>query len=154
MIKIVLGIIIVILVGYIGYCIEKYYKARLGIIREYESFIFFAERETEFLKTNVEELISKFEFTYNELKKVISSTINGESIKDCLHLNDKLKSEIATFISEITKCDYRSIKSVISNAKAICNDMIIVAEKDKIQKGELARKLAILAGIGLIIIII
>lgn len=154
MVKIVLGIIIVLLVGYLGFCIEKYYKTRLNIIKEYKKFIEFAERETEFLKTNVEDLIKKFNFTYAELKKIVSSPITGENLKDCLHLSENLRNEIITFITEVTKCDYQSIKGIVKKAHLSCDEMVKAAEKDKIQKGELARKLVILAGIGLIIVII
>lgn len=154
MVKIILGIIIVILVGYIGYGIEKFYKTRLGIIEEYKRFITYAERETSFLKTNIDELITNFDFNYQELNRIINYSLTHENLKECIHLTENLKRSIVTFIDEISKCDFLSIKNVFNNAKAECDEMIVKAQKEKVQKGELARKLVILAGFGLIIVII
>ncbi len=154
MVKIILGIIIVILVGYIGYGIEKFYKTRLNIIEEYKRFVAYSERETTFLKTNIHELIKNFEFTYQELIRIINSSLNNEQIKDCIYITDNFKQAVNTFINEISKCDFYSIKSVFNKANQECDEIIIKAQKDKVQKGELARKLVILAGIGLIIVII
>ena len=154
MIKIALAIIIVVLVGYLGYGIEKFYKTRLKILLDFKNFIKYAERETAFLKTNVDELVGKFENSTDELKKILLCALEKEEIKVSKVLNEQCKKEIISFINELSKSDFISIKSVIANALSKCDDMLVIAEKDKIQKGELSRKLVILFGIGLIIIVL
>lgn len=154
MIKIVLAIIIVVLVGYLGYGIEKFYKTRLKILLDYKNFIQYAERETVFLKTSVDELIDKFESGTEELKKILTCALGNGQEKDNKILNKECKREIVGFINELSKSDFLSIKNVIATASSKCNEMVSVAEKDKVQKGELSRKLVILLGIGLIIIIL
>ena len=153
MIKIVLAIVIVVLLGYIGYGIEKYYKTRLKILFDYKNFIDFVRRETDFFKSNVEELIEKYDYSTEYLKALLTRVINNENY-DRKFLSKEESIKIQSFITELSKADYYFKNVVIKNAEELVNQMINLAEKEKIQKGELGRKLIILLGIGLIILII
>ena len=153
MIKIVLAIVIVVLLGYIGYGIEKYYKTRLKILLDYKNFIAFVRRETDFFKSNVEELIEKYDYSTEYLKALLTRVINNENY-DRKFLSKEESIKIQSFITELSKADYYFKNVVINNAEELVNQMINLAEKEKIQKGELGRKLIILLGIGLIILII
>ena len=153
MIKIVLAIVIVVLLGYIGYGIEKYYKTRLKILLDYKNFIAFVRRETDFFKSNVEELIEKYDYSTEYLKALLTRVINNENY-DRKFLSKEESIKIQSFITELSKADYYFKNVVIKNAEELVNQMINLAEKEKIQKGELGRKLIILLGIGLIILII
>lgn len=153
MIKIVLAIVIVVLLGYLGYGIERYYKTRLKILRDYKNFIAYVGRETEFFKSNIEELAQKFEYQTKQLNEIISSTVKGEKL-DSIFLTKELISRIVNFITELSNSDYHSKNAVIKNAEELATQSINDAEKDKTQKGELGRKLIILLGIGLIVLII
>ncbi len=153
MIKIVLAIVIVVLLGYIGYGIEKYYKTRLKILFDYKNFIDFVRRETDFFKSNVEELIEKYDYSTEYLKALLTRVINNENY-DRKFLSKEESIKIQSFVTELSKADYYFKNVVIKNAEELVNQMINLAEKEKIQKGELGRKLIILLGIGLIILII
>ncbi|MBR2481085.1 MAG: hypothetical protein IKB56_07270 [Clostridia bacterium] len=153
MIKIVLAIVIVVLLGYIGYGIEKYYKTRLKILLDYKNFIAFVRRETDFFKSNVEELIEKYDYSTEYLKALLTRVINNENY-DRKFLSKEESIKIQSFVTELSKADYYFKNVVIKNAEELVNQMINLAEKEKIQKGELGRKLIILLGIGLIILII
>ena len=153
MIKIVLAIVIVVLLGYIGYGIEKYYKTRLKILFDYKNFIDFVRRETDFFKSNVEELIEKYDYSTEYLKALLTRVINNENY-DRKFLSKEESIKIQSFVTELSKADYYFKNVVINNAEELVNQMINLAEKEKIQKGELGRKLIILLGIGLIILII
>lgn len=153
MIKIVLAIVIVVLLGYIGYGIEKYYKTRLKILLDYKNFIAFVRRETDFFKSNVEELIEKYDYSTEYLKALLTRVINNENY-DRKFLSKEESIKIQNFVTELSKADYYFKNVVIKNAEELVNQMINLAEKEKIQKGELGRKLIILLGIGLIILII
>ena len=153
MIKIVLAIVIVVLLGYIGYGIEKYYKTRLKILLDYKNFIAFVRRETDFFKSNVEELIEKYDYSTEYLKALLTRVINNENY-DRKFLSKEECTKIQSFVTELSKADYYFKNVVIKNAEELVNQMINLAEKEKIQKGELGRKLIILLGIGLIILII
>lgn len=154
MIKIVVCIILTLLLAYLGYGIEKYYINRLKTTLEYKKFIIFAERETSFLKTNVLDLVNKFPFEIKDLKELLLSSVEGENAGEVKNISKELKGEIVTFINELCKSDYSKIKMVLKNAYDKCEGLIAIAEKEKSQKGELSRKLIILLGIGIIIILL
>lgn len=153
MIKITLAIIIVVLLGYLGYGLEKYYKTRLTILKDYRDFIIFTERETDFLKSNIEQIVEKYPYKSAYLQNLLTNILKNEKC-DCRYLNQELISSVTQFMSELSKVDYNSKNVALKNANDRAQQMISIAEKDKTQKGELGRKLIILLGIGLIILII
>ena len=153
MIKIILAIVVVLLLGYLGYGFEKYYKTRLKILNDYNKFLIFTEQETAFLKSSVTELIERFEYSSTKLKEILTKISNGEVI-DCIYLNKDITNAIKRFLDELSKADYYFKDKVILGAKNNVLELIKQAEKDQTQKGEMGRKLIILLGIGLIIMII
>ena len=152
MIKIAIAIVVVALLGYLGYGIERYYKRRLQVLEDYKSFISFVKRETEFLKSNLMELVKNYDYKTNELKEILYSIVDKTDSKT--NVGAQVIREISTFIGELSKADYYFKNEVVKNAEIIADGLLKQAEKEKSQKGELGRKLLILLGIGLIIIIL
>lgn len=153
MIKIVLSIIVVVLLGYLGYGIEKYYKIRLKILNDYKNFINYVSRETDFYKSNLIELIDKYEYNSRHLKDLLVS-IRDDTKIDNIFLNKSIISNINSFIRKLSIADYYFKNTIIKEANDIAEQMILIGNNDKTQKGELGRKIIILLGIGLIILII
>ncbi len=154
MIKIILGIIITVLCGYIGLGIEKYYKNCLKIIDDYRNFIRFAERQTEFLKTGINDLISSYDYNTDELKKILDNIVLNENNIGVKYLHATTVNEICSFITELGKSDFVTKNTVIKNALDRAEKLLLEAEKDKKQKGELSRKLIIIGGIALVLLIL
>ena len=153
MIKIAVAIIVVALLGYLGYGIERYYKKRIRILDDYQNFIRFVKRETEFLKSDLIELVKRYDYTTNELKETLNDIIDKTDVKQTF-LGARIVKEIDAFLGELSKADYYFKNQVIKNAEEIAENLLKQAKQDKTQKGELSRKLLILLGIGLIIIIL
>lgn len=159
LIKLILGAVIVIAFAYIGYEIEKYYKTRLRVAEDYCAFVSYADRETEFMKTELCKLMRNYDAntTYlNESLKACANTIEsvGNAVFECKALSKKAVKLICDFFNELSRCDYDTCRNVIkkaySNAIGIKEDAV----KEKTQKGELVRKLFILTGIGILILAI
>ncbi len=154
MTKIILGIIIAVLFGYLGLGIEKYYKTRLKIIDDYLNFIKFAERQTEFLKTGIGDLINTFDYRTNELKKILENVVIDSKDEPVHYVQEKNLKEIRTFVVELGKSDYVNKNVVIKDALEVGKRLYNEAEKEQKQKGELIRKLIIVAGIALVLFIL
>ena len=150
MIKIILSILILCCIAYLGYGIERYYKIRLAIINEYVDFLRYASREIEFLKTNIIDLINKYPSKVKQFDLNISdeSSINIDS----KYLTKEVNQSISSFFDKLTTTDYNSRSNLLNHSIEVAEQYRLVAEKEKIQKGELSRKLCILAGIGLLIL--
>ncbi len=153
MIKIAIAIVVIVLLGYLGYGVERFYKKRIRIVDDYKNFICFVKRETEFLKSDLVELVKKYEYRTNEFKEILHCLLKNEQFNQ-MSIGKEILKEISSFLEELSKADYYFKNVVIKNAESIAENLLKRAEQDKIQKGELGRKLLILLGIGLIIIIL
>ncbi len=154
MIKLILCIVLISLIAYVGYGIERFYRIRYLVAKEYNEFLTFVQRETCFLKTTILEMIEKYNFTSKELKQLLVSTIDNSFLEIDKKLDDKLVFEVKSFLKEFCTCDYSNVKSILLNANEKSKILLNSAENEKIQKGELGRKLTILVGIGLLIVLI
>ena len=154
MIKLILCIVLISLIAYVGYGIERFYRIRYLVAKEYNEFLAFVQRETCFLKTTILEMIEKYNFTSKELKQLLVSTIDNSFLEIDKKLDEKLVFEVKSFLKEFCTCDYSNVKSILLNANEKSKILLNSAENEKIQKGELGRKLTILVGIGLLIVLI
>ena len=154
MIKLILCIVIISLIAYVGYGIERFYRIRYLVAKEYNEFLTFVQRETCFLKTTILEMIEKYNFTSIELKQLLVSTVDNSFLEIDKKLDEKLVFEVKSFLKEFCTCDYSNVKSILLNANDKSKILLNSAENEKIQKGELGRKLTILVGIGLLIVLI
>ena len=153
MLKITLAIIVVLLLGYLGYGLEKYYKIRLKILNDYNAFLTYVSKETDFYKTDILNLIKNYDYQSNQLKELLLNVLN-KSKNENIFLTKEIIDKINNFINELSIADYYFKNTIIKNAREQASQMILNAEKDKSQKGELGRKMLILLGIGLIVLII
>lgn len=157
--KFILGAVIVLAFTYVGYQIEKYYKTRLAVAEDYSSFVAYAERETEFMKTGICELMRKFGSQTDALKSALkecADTIEktGEVLFECKALSKQAVCDVNEFLDALARSDYETRRNVIKNAYAKATAIKDTAVKEKTQKGELVRKLFILIGVGILIIVI
>ena len=153
MIKIILAIVVIVLLAYIGYGIERYYKTRLKILVDFKNFISFCKREIEFYKSSIDTLINKYDYQTESLKKLLDCYVNNKEMES-IYLNKDIISRFKTFIYELSSADFYFKDSVIKSAEEVIASLLNQAEKDKKQKGELGRKLIVLLGIALIVLII
>ena len=156
MLKIILAAVLLVLCAYIGFAVERFYKSRLKILEEYSAFIRYVERETEFLKTDLVELLTSFECT-TELRSAFTSAAAligaGKPVElECKFLSDGAVAEIRAFLAAMSEADYYGKNAVIKHAGKVADELTAKAGKEKIQKGELIRKLMILLGVGLVVL--
>ena len=154
MIKLILCIVLISLIAYVGYGIERFYRIRYLVAKEYNEILTFVKRETCFLKTTILEMIEKYNFSSKYLKQLLVSTIDNSFLEIDKKLDEKLVFEVKSFLKEFCTCDYSNVKSILLNANEKSKILLNSAENEKIQKGELGRKLTILVGIGLLIVLI
>lgn len=154
MIKLSICIVLILLIAYLGYGIERYYSFKLKLAKEYNSFVSYVSRETTFLKSTVVDMIENYNFSSKELKNLLLNEVNGTLNEIDNRISATLKDEIKLFLKELTTCDFGRLKFVVNNALEKSEILVKDAENDRRQKGELARKVIILIGIGLIIILI
>ena len=154
MIKLSICIILILLIAYLGYGIERYYSFKLKLAKEYNNFVSYVSRETTFLKSTVIEMIDNYNFSSKELKNLLLNEVNGTFDEVDKRISKTLKDEVKLFMKELCTSDFKGVKYVINNALEKSGMLVKEAENEKRQKGELARKVIILIGIGLIIVLI
>jgi hypothetical protein len=154
MIKLSICVVLILLIAYLGYGIERYYSFKLKLAKEYNSFVSYVSRETTFLKSTVVDMIENYNFSSKELKNLLLNEVNGTFNEIDKRISATLKDEIKLFLKELCTCDFGRLKFVVNNALEKSEILVKDAENDRRQKGELARKVIILIGIGLIIILI
>lgn len=158
MLKIVLAAVLLVLCAYIGFAVERFYKTRLRMLEEYSEFVRYAKRETEFLKTDLVALLTSFECCA-ELKEAFTAAAalvkEGKPVEiSGKYLTDKAFAEMRAFLAAMSEADYYGKNAVLKHAEEVAAELTAKAGKDKIQRGELIRKLMILLGVGLVVLTI
>ena len=146
---------------YLGAGIEKYYKKRHEIYKDFYDFLQYASREIGFLKTDILSIIKNFSaekigspFT-KMLAAVKENAQKGQELKiETSYLNAAEKLSITSFFASLTKSDFVEQEKLFNRYKQETSDKLKITEKQKKDKGELCKKLFILGGIGLLVIII
>ncbi len=158
MLKVVLAAVLLVLCAYIGFAVERFYKTRLKMLEEYSEFVRYVKRETEFLKTDLVALLTSFECC-NELRETFGSAAalikEGKPVEITgKYLKDKAYAEMRAFLAAMSEADYYGKNAVLGHAEEVAAELTAEAGKEKIQKGELIRKLMILLGVGLVVLTI
>ncbi len=157
--KLLLGAVIVIGFAYIGFQIEKYYKIRLAVAEDYLSFVAYVERETEFMRTGLCELMRNYGARTEQLKNSLTKCADGlesnnKAVFECKTLPKEAVNDICVFINELARSDFEARRNILKSAYAAALGLKETATADKSKRGELAGKLLILLGVGLLIIIL
>ncbi len=156
MLNIVLAAVLLILCVYIGFAVERFYKTRLKMLEDYSGFVRYVKRETEFLKTDMAALLTSFECCA-ELKEAFVAAAELVKVGKPVEIGgkflpDKVYAEIRAFLAALSEADYYGKNAVIKHAEDVACELTAKAGKEKIQKGELIRKLMILLGVGLVVL--
>ena len=119
MIKLILMAVALLICIFSGVAVEAYFKARSAIINDYLAFIRYAKRETEFLKTDAEQLIKDYR-SGSEFRKILEGALTAlKEGKPPICAADKLKpkanEEISAFFKGLTECDYYSKDALLSD---------------------------------------
>ncbi len=153
------GVLILIACCYGGYGIDNFYKCKLTTIKDFLSFINFTLTEISYLKTSMPNVIEKYHKNYpSKLSKALKTienpqTADNQSI-NINFLSENEKTLILSFIRDITRLDMAGHKAYIEDYKHKVNKITQELEKDMRTKGNLAKKLAPLLGLGIMIVIL
>lgn len=154
----VAGILIVVACTYIGIGIDGYYKTKIAVLREFQDFIGYAMAEISFMKTDIGGLLSKYAERQSKLSEALVAIKNPH---DNTHINLPLvcltngeKQLITDFIKGIATLDNSSQKAYAELYTAKVCAYADSLEQARNTKGKLAKKLAPLIGLGIMIIIL
>jgi hypothetical protein len=145
---------------YVGTQIEKRYKKRAIFYEEFLEFLRFAAREIRYLRTDMLSILSEFAKNDNKMIAMLLLEVNkqiiaGKSVQvkePILDTNECL--QIDSFFRDIAKCDAEDSMTLLTRYESEICDKSIIVNKQKKEKGELAKKLCILSGIALMIVVI
>ncbi|MDR3185633.1 MAG: stage III sporulation protein AB [Christensenellaceae bacterium] len=160
MIKWIAGAALMVITFHIGFHIERYYKKRADLYNDFLDFLRYTAREISHFKTNILTIIDDYtkckKSTFSELLgKVRDDMINASTINiDTLYLKSDEIKEITKFFYSIEKSDFSSQELLLKRYDAEINEKACLFLKQKKDKGELAKKLCILLGIGIMIVLI
>lgn len=147
-------------ISYIGIAADNFYKKRCQALYDFSDFLLFAEREISMLKTDIISIIDAFNA---ERKTLIFKLLEGakENCKsglpvtaDTPYFSGDERMIFSRFFASIVKSGYKEQSELFTRYKAAVNDKIKLACKQKKEKGELIKKLCILGGVGLMIVIV
>ena len=158
MIKLVLMAVALLICVFSGYAVEAYFKSRSAVINDFLAFIRYAKRETEFLKTDAEQLMKNFGCA-SDFSKILESALAAlREGKAPVCAYDKLKKnvndEISAFFKGLTECDYYSKDALFGYSVSVAEKLKKQSDKELKQKGELIKKLMFLLGVGLVVLLI
>ena len=158
MIKLVLMAVFMLLCMFSGLAAEAFFKSRAAVLNDFLSFIRYAKRETEFLKTDVESLMEEYS-AGGEFKAILDKAltdIRAGKKAECTseRLKKEARAEISAFFNGLTECDYYSKDALFGYSEAAAEELKQNAEKELKQKGELIKKLMFLLGVGLVVLLI
>lgn len=155
----VAGILIVIACTYIGIGFDSFYKNKIKILKDFSTFIDFSVAEISYLKTDIPSLLTKNnQMNSCRLSKALMSIdnpIDFNSQQLCISmLNLSEKELIVNYIKDISRLDINAQKAFAEEYKQRVNKYIKNIEEEQSVKGKLAKKLAPLVGLAVMIIII
>jgi len=160
LIKLIAGAMLMAVMFYIGIAIERFYKKRADCVVEFADFLSYASREISFLKTDILSVMGSFiKDGTTPFKKMLAEVKTafekGTPLSfDNAYLTAGDKDLIKKFFNGIKKSDFQEQERLFKRTAAETNESVKVAIKQKKEKGELIKKLFILAGVGLMIVII
>ncbi len=154
----VAGILIVVACTYIGIGIDGYYKSKIAVLREFQDFIGFAMAEICFMKTDICGLLAKYAERQTKLSEVLIVIKNPHECAQnglpLVCLTSSEKQLITDFIKGIATLDINSQKAYAEQYTAKVCAYVDSLEQARNTKGKLAKKLAPLIGLGIMIIIL
>lgn len=159
MIKLLILIIIVILCGYIGYGISKYYLSRSKFFKSVELLFDKLKTEISFSQNKLVEILSSYQPPSPEAKKLIKNFV------DCLNydkaiekenlfngikiLHEEEKAFLEIFFKSLGKFDAFNQTSQLENQRLELSDFYKKAEEESKKFAPLYLKLGIIAGLVL-----
>lgn len=144
----------------IGNKIDRHYKKRADYYNNLFEFVRHAEREITLLKSDIVTIMSDYIKGMNSnqnivFQDVLNSISNNDPIRiNANYLNENEKREVESFFEGFAKIDSNNQEKFFKRHEDFAINRVELSRKQKKEKGELGKKLCILAGIVLIIVII
>jgi hypothetical protein len=138
---------------------ERHYIKRAAYFNMFLEFVRHAEREILFLKVDILTIINEYIKTMNNapievFNEARSCITKGEQVKiSVAYLNENERCQTANFFNGISKLTNDQNKYFRVHENELLEKIDLV-NKQKKEKGELGKKLCILVGIVLVIVII
>lgn len=160
MVNMIIGALLFAAMTYLGVGIDLYYRERLRLAEDYAVFIAHARLELKFLKTDLETLLNSYKGgKTKEFKKLLDKCAallgtGEEATVESAYLSEPQKKAFAAFINSLAKADYTDLALLIGHAEEESAELLKGARAGKTNKGELYRKLLILAGVGIMIMVL
>ncbi len=157
MVNVIIGTILLVVSTYIGIKIDSYYKERSNIIKEWLEFLQESNKQIKYFKTDIISIMARCE--QQRIAKVVGEikeqlTENTAIEVDSVYLNDKEKEIIIRYFKGVIGCDIAAQTTLAECTEQDMERQIGVAERQKKEKGELIKKLMILLGVALLIIVL
>ncbi len=157
MINALIGTTLLVLFSFIGIQVDAFYKERNNIIKEWAEFIQECNKQISYFKTDILSIMAhceqkKISKTVLKMQEQMSSGVGLEV--DSVYLNDKEKAIITRYFNGIIGCDIEANTALAECTALDMERQIAVAEKQKKERGELIKKLMMLLGVALLIMVL
>ncbi|MFI3229166.1 MAG: hypothetical protein R3Y23_03255 [Bacillota bacterium] len=157
MANLLLGTVLLVFSTFIGIKIDAYYKERSLVIKEWSEFLYECNKKITYFKTDILTIMRECEqqkIAKDVLELSVAMEKSTELIIDNVYLNDKEKATIVRFFMGITGCDIEAQTTLTECTMQDIAVQMSLAERQKKERGELIKKLMILLGITLMIIVL
>lgn len=163
MFKFIFATAVFLVFGYVGFTIYNHYKNKQEIIKSFNDFIEFSRSEIEYMRTDIIKLCKKFcsAFKVNKCFKQILDSFteklnlnNNQEEKKVFFLESKDLEVIKNFLNGSTKLVNGNNLGFFEYHKKKAQELFSKATEEVKTKGELYKKLSILVGIFLFILLI
>ncbi|HKL73979.1 MAG TPA: hypothetical protein VJ903_03710 [Clostridia bacterium] len=149
MYSIIGGILIFGVSIYIGFAINNIYKSRCDFLYEIPLFINFCDGEIAFYNLTIEEIVEKYSQVYPN--SLIMKCINNQN--DNINYKNELNL-IQTITEGIKSLDRQSHKAFFTSLRETVALETEKAVKDASIRGNMAKRLSPLLGLGILILLI
>lgn len=159
MIRLLIGGALLFALTYVGFGIERFYKERVKLFKEFEAFTEKAAREISFLRTDIVKLTENAAESGTVLGKLMGKIIADiksgvNPVIDSVYLSKDEAAIITGFFAGLSRCDYAAGDALCGKTLGDVRECLKKSEKQKKERGELIKKLLILLGVGILILIV
>lgn len=156
--NILAGVLLFICCTYIGIGIERAFKLRIDFLKELSCFLSYFESEILHLKTDIPSIFDKYIAAYGgKLSEVLKNVSDPTALKiddiKIAYLSAQDKQWVVDFLFGISQMSIEGQDGFLQAKRNELEKYLSDGEKDHTMKGKLAKKLAPVLGIGIMIIV-
>lgn len=152
----ILGLIF-LFISLIGFKLGEKYKQKERFYYEFKNFLIYLKSEIGFFEKDIVEIVSTYSSKNQHLSELLNSfkqSLLGEKFEGLKILSEEENFKIIEFLNGLGKSDCESQKEYIEKNLEIFTNFYVEAKDKNLKQGTMCKKLSILVGVLVCILLI